>query len=174
MKRLIVSALLMVAIGVFGFLVMEESSLASREGAPLAMSYQDAVQTQIIPRSTAALQGIANSLVAAGLPANRVTVSMPDTDDLRFQIVAVRGARTLVGYIELTDASHSLGDPGRGKAIFTFWLEADGVELTTSYAPGPIQPYTTDAGIDALLAKLAQLEATVPEAAVKIRAFLGL
>mgnify|MGYP001559241268 FL=1 len=138
------------------------------------MDYQEAVTTQFIPRSTAALQGIANSLVAAGLPANRVTVSMPDTTDLRFQIVATRIGKTLTGYIELTDASHSLGDAGRGKAIFTFWLEANGVELTTSYTPGPIQPYTTDAGIDALLAKLAQLEATVPEAAVKIRASLGL
>ena len=42
------------------------------------MNCQEAVTTQFIPRSTAALQGIANALVAAGLPANRVTVSMPE------------------------------------------------------------------------------------------------
>jgi len=135
------------------------------------MDYQTAVTTQFIPRATAALNGIANGLKAAGLAANRVTVSMPDTTDLRFQIVASRAGKTLTGYIELTDASHA-GGPG-GNAIFTFFLNADGVELTTSYAPGPIQPYITEAGIDALLAKLSELEGKIPEAMVKIRAFLG-
>lgn len=136
--------------------------------------YQDIVTQEFIPRNLAALNGIRNSLIAAGVPANAVTVSMPDTNDMRWQIEAKRGNRDFIGYIELTDASHSLGNAGRGRAIFTFWLEGNGIELTTTYTPGGHQSYIDSAGLDSLLAKLAQLEATVPEAAVKIRAFLGL
>jgi hypothetical protein len=136
------------------------------------MDYQTIVTTEFIPRCMAALNGIRDSLIAAGLAPNRVTVDMPDTEDLRFRIVATRGARGFTGYIELTAAFRS-GGP-RSDVLFTFWLEGNGVELTSSYVPGPTVHQTSDAGLTALLAKLAQLEATVPEAAVKIRAFLGL
>jgi hypothetical protein len=147
---------------------------ASPQREVMHLDYQTVVTQEFIPRNLAALNGIKDSLVAAGMPASAITVSMPDTNDLRWQIDAKRGNRTLTGYIELTDASHSLGDAGRGRAIFTFWLEGNGTELTTTYTPGGHQSYVSEAGLEALLAKLAQLEATVPEAAVKIRAFLGL
>ena len=138
------------------------------------MDYQTAVTTQFIPRATAALQNIASGLIAAGLGANRVSVTMPDTTDLRFQLTATRAGKTITAYIELTDASHAIGDPGRGQAIFTLFVDSNGVELTTSYSPGNAQPYTTETGVDALLAKLAEVELKMPEALVKIRASLGL
>ena len=138
------------------------------------MDYQTAVTTEFIPRATAALQGIAQGLIDAGLGANRVSVTMPDTTDLRLQLTATRGNKTITAYIELTDASHAIGDPGRGQAIFTIFVDSNGAELPISYVPGNTQRYTTEAGVDALLAKLAELELKMPEALVKIRASLGL
>ncbi len=136
------------------------------------MDYQTAVTTQFIPRCTAALNTIRDALIAAGLAAGNVTVSMPDTTDLRFQIVANRGNKHLTGYIELSDGTHTGGAPGT--AIITLFLDANGTELTTSYTPGGLNPYLDDAGIDALLAKLTELEGFIPEVITKVRAWLGL
>lgn len=135
------------------------------------MDYQTAVQTEFIPRCQAALNSIRDALVAAGLPAANVTVSMPDTTDLRFQLVARKGAKTLTLYIELSDATHVGGEPVA--AIFTLWIDGNGTEITTSYLPGGAQRYVDGAGLDALLAKLTELEGKIPEASVKGRAFLG-
>ena len=135
------------------------------------MDYQTAVTTQFIPRATAALQGIANGLISAGLGANRVSVTMPDTTDLRLQLTATRAGKTITAYVELTSIRT---DPSRALAIFTLFIDSNGVELTTTYTPGNAQQYTIEAGVDALLAKLAELELKMPEALVKIRASLGL
>ena len=138
------------------------------------MDYQTAVTTQFIPRALAALNGIRNALIAAGLNANQVAVpTMPDTTDLRFLLTtsAFHG-KSITCYIELTDASHAGGV--RGTAIFTLWVAGNGVEITSSYLPGVANFYVTDEGVDALLAKLAELEGKIPEVAVKVRAYLGL
>lgn len=130
------------------------------------------VVEEFIPRMNAALSSIRTNLIAAGVPAGNITVEELDSTDLRWEINALRGARRLRAFIELTDATHTGGPPGH--AIFTFWVDGDGTEITHSYAPGGRQPYTTQAGLDALLAKLAQAEATLPEIRVKVRAHLGL
>ena len=135
------------------------------------MDYQIAVDTQFRPRALAALKGIRDALVAAGLAANRVNYQEVDTTDLRFSLSATRAGKTVTCYIELTDASHAGGLPGN--AIFTLWVDGNGVEITHSYLPGGAQPYITDAGIDLLLAKLTELEGKIPEVAVKVRAYLG-
>lgn len=136
------------------------------------MDYQTAVTTEFIPRCNAALNSVAQALIAAGLPASGVTVSMPDSQDLRFAITAKRGSKTFTGYIELTDGIH-LGQSG-GQALFTLWADVNGTEMTTSYAPGTVKPYITDGGVDELLAKLTELEGVIPSLIVKIRAALGL
>lgn len=137
-----------------------------------ALDYQTVVTQELIPRCNTALTNIANSLIAAGLPASGVTVSMPDTTDLRFQIVAKNGSKTMTAYIELTDASHTGGAPGT--AVLTLWVSGNGVELTSDYAPGTAKSYISDDGLTALLAKLTDLEGNIPAVAVKVRAFLGL
>ena len=138
------------------------------------MDYQTAVTTQFIPRVTFALNGIRNALIAAGLGANQITgPTIPDTTDLRFLLTtsAFHG-KSITCSIELTDASHAGGV--RGTAIFTLWVAGNGTEITTSYVPGISNTYGTDAGVDALLAKLTELEGKIPEVAVKVRAYLGL
>lgn len=137
-----------------------------------ALDYQTVVTTQFIPRSMTMLNNIATSLITAGLPATGVTVTMPDTNDLRFQLVAKRGSKTVTAFIELTDATHTGGAPAT--AVFTLWIDGNGVELTTSYDPGVARSYITDEGLTALLAKLTELEGDEPSIAVKVRAFLGL
>ena len=136
------------------------------------MDYQTAVQTEFIPRCTAGLNQIASALISVGLPAAGVVVSMPDTTDLRFQIVAKKGNKTLTAYIELTDGTHLGLEPG--KALFTFWVDGNGTEITSGYVPGSIQSYMDEAGVALLLAKLSDLETFIPAATMKIRAFLGL
>lgn len=136
--------------------------------------YSQIVTEEFIPRMNAALGSIRTALITAGIPASNITITELDSNDLRYQIIVRRGNRTLTGYIELTDGVHTLGDAGRGQAIFTFWLDGNGTEITTTYAPGGLQPYTTEAGLDMLLGKLGEVEGTIPEAVTKIRVFLGL
>src|SRR5262245_60793294 len=128
------------------------------------MDYGTIVNNEFIPRCQAALNSMRDTLITAGLAANRVSVSMPDTTDLRFQLTATRGGNTITCYIELTDGTH-LGQAG-GQAVFTFWIDRNGVEVTTTYTPGQIRSYQDDAGLQALLGKLSDLELTIPEAAV--------
>ena len=151
---------------------VNQSKASEVKSVAKTLDYQTIVATEFRPRSLAALKGISDGLIAAGLSANRVSYSEVDTTDLRFQLTATRAGKTIIAYIELTDASHAGG--ARGTAIFTLWVESNGVELTTSYTPGFAQPYTTDDGLSALLVKLSDLELKIPEAAVKVRAAIGL
>lgn len=137
-------------------------------------TYNEIVTQEFIPRMNAALGNIRTSLIAAGVAGNNITITEVDSNDLRYQIIARRGARTLTGYIELTEGLNLIGEAGRGSVIFTFWLDGNGTEITSTYAPGGLKPYTTEADLDALLIKLGQVEATIPEAITKIRVFLGL
>lgn len=137
-----------------------------------ALDYQTVVAQQFIPRCTTILNNIGTSLVTAGLPASAIVVSIPDTNDLRFQLVAKKGAKTVTAFIELTDATHTGGAPAT--AVFTLWIDGNGSELTTTYNPGVARSYITDEGLTALLGKLTELEGNEPAIAVKVRAFLGL
>ena len=136
------------------------------------MDYQTFVTTELIPRLTAALGAMKTTLVTSGVLASKITVEEVDSTDLRYRITAVRGNRTLVAYIELTDNLH-LGGVIPGQAILTLWLEGNGTQITHAYSAGIPQSYMDAAGIDALLAKLGQIEAAFPELITKARAFLG-
>lgn len=124
-------------------------------------------------RFLAAANQIRNALITAGLAANRVTVTEPNTEDLRVQLQATNGGRTLLAYLELTDGLH-LGLIEPGQAIVTLYVEGNGNQITTQYLAGNVRPYTDPAGIDSLLAKLTEAEAAIPDAITKARAFLRL
>jgi hypothetical protein len=138
------------------------------------MDYQTFVTQEFLPRAQSAFNSIRAALILAGVPANRITVSVPDTTDLRVQFEATRAGQTITGFIELTDATH-LGMPNEsGKAIITMFVTDGTNEVTHSYVAGNIRSYLAEADIDLLLAKLSELEAEIPALAVKIRARLGL
>src|SRR5258705_2451294 len=118
------------------------------------MDYQTVVTNEFIPRCTAALNTIASALVLAGLSATSVSVTTADSTDLRFEIDAHRGSKTVLGYIELSDAAHIGGEPG--SAVFTFYFDGNGSEITTDYVAGAANTYLTDDGLNALLAKLTE------------------
>src|SRR3972149_4329525 len=97
------------------------------------MDYQEFVTTQFIPRSLAALNTMRDALIAAGVPANRITVGEVDATNLRYRITAVRGSRTLVAYFELTPVGIIDGEMS---LIITLYVEGNGTEITHSYTVG--------------------------------------
>lgn len=131
------------------------------------MDYQTFVTTQFIPRVLAALNACRNALIAAGVPAGRVTVEEVDAENLRYRLTAVRGQRTLVVYIELTPVGIVDGEM---VLIVTLYVEGNGSEITHSYTVGVPQRYITD--LPNLLTKLGSAESTMGEVTVKARAFL--
>jgi hypothetical protein len=151
---------------------MAEQSIGAGAGAA-KMSYEE-FAPQCEARFLAAANQIRDGLIAAGLAANRVTVSEPNTTDLRVQLQATgAGNRTLLAYLELTDSLH-LGQTVPGQAIITVYLEGNGSPIATQYIAGNVLPYTDPAGIDSLLTKLGEAEAAIPDLITKARAFLRL
>lgn len=136
------------------------------------MSYEE-FTPEVQRRFLTAANTIRDGLIAAGLAANRVTVTEPDTVDLRVQLQATNQGRTLICYLELTDSTH-LGFQQGGQAIITLWIEGNGNQIQSQYVAGGILHYDDPAGIDALLAKLTEAEAALPDAITKARAFLRL
>jgi hypothetical protein len=138
------------------------------------MDYQTFVTQEFLPRAQSSFNSIRDALIAAGVQANRIEVSIPDTTDLRIQIQITRAGQTFTGYIELTDATH-LGMPNEsGKAIITLFVTDGTNEVTHNYVAGDIRSYLAEADIDLLIAKLGELEAEIPALTVKLRARLGL
>ena len=131
------------------------------------MDYQEFVTTQFIPRVLAALNAMRDTLIAAGVSANRITVGEVDATNLRYRITTVRGSRTLVAYFELTPVGIIDGEMS---LVITLYVEGNGSEITHSYTVGLPQRYITD--LDTLLAKLTSAELTMGEVTVKARAFL--
>ncbi len=135
------------------------------------MTYQEFVSTQFIPRVTTALQTLRSNLVSAGVAAGNVTVEEVNPEgDLRWRITAQRGNRTVICYIELTAAAVI---DNQMALQLTLWCEGNGSQITTSYAVGPPRRYDDPAAIDALVAKLAEIEGTCTgELLTAARAFL--
>lgn len=133
------------------------------------MDYQTFVGTQFVPRVTAMLEGLRSSLAASGV--NNAAWTSPDSADLMYRFQANRQGRTLILYIELTDNTH-LGGSVPGNAVITVWIEGNGNQITHSYTTGPPRSYDDDAGIDFLIAKIAEAEVAFPDLVAKARAFL--
>src|SRR3972149_9372909 len=125
------------------------------------MDYQEFVTTQFIPRVLAALNAMRDTLIAAGVSANRITVGEVDATNLRYRITTVRGSRTLVAYFELTPVGIIDGEMS---LVITLYVEGNGSEITHSYTVGLPQRYITD--LDTLLAKLTSAELTMGEVTV--------
>lgn len=135
------------------------------------MTYQEFVSTQFLPRVVAALNALKSNLNNAGVQAGNILVEEVNPDgDLRWRITATRAGRTVIVYIELTAA----GTINHQMALqLTIWAEGNGNQITSSYTPGPPVAYNDAAGIDALVAKLGQIEAaTTGELLTAAKAFL--
>ena len=134
----------------------------------------------LVPRIVTAMTNVRDAVVAAGQvssPVRLVTATGPtevDSNDLRYQMSVSTGnggnLRSVLVYVELTDATH-LGQPNNpGHAILTLYAEQNGgAQVTTAYNAGIPLSYDDPAGLDALLVKLAELENALPEATAKIR-----
>ena len=128
--------------------------------------YQQFTQDMRV-RALAALNTMRTALIAAGIAANRCTVTEEDTTNLRFRLDATRGARTLVTYFELTPVGVINGQMA---LIVTLYVEGNGAEITHSYTVGAPLSYID--GLAALADKLTAAEQTIGEVTVKARAFL--
>lgn len=143
------------------------------------MIYEEFMTNEFGPRCIAALTSIRTQLIAAGVSESRITPVAnfeQDTEDMRFAISASTGqggnTRTITAYIELTDATR-FGQPGLGKAFITLFAQTNqGAQLAHTYTPGNFEFYTDAAGIDALRAKLTQLESAIPRLITSARQFL--
>lgn len=138
------------------------------------MDYQTFVSTELVPRILAALNGMKNSLVAAGVVAGNILVHEVTTEgvnDLRYRLEAKKGNKTFQVYIELT-ASGMINN--QMALILTLWADGNGSQITTSYFPNTPVAYNDTAGIDVLIGKLGNFEATAQgELTTSARAFLG-
>lgn len=128
--------------------------------------YQQFTQDMRV-RALASLNTMSDGLVASGVAANRITVIEEDSNNLRFRITALRGARTLVAYFELTPVGADAN--GNMTVVITLYVEGNGSEITHSYTTGVPITFTD---IAPLLAKLTAAELTMGEVLVKARAFL--
>src|SRR5262245_35150775 len=136
------------------------------------MTWDDWVVQVLQPRATAALQSIRSALLTAGVPDNRITISMPNIADWRLQIVVnPPGGRTATAYIEVTD-TFRFGGPS-GRAYLTLGAQTDGgVSIAHNYSDSVLHSYTEDGGLDELTAKLAQLEDNIPLLLSNIKTYL--
>jgi len=137
------------------------------------MDYNEFVTQQFIPRVSGLLNGLRGGLVTAGVPSSGITVTEVNTEgvnDLRWRIVARRGARTLTAYVELTAGGVVNGQMA---ISVTLWVDGNGNQINTSYTANlPVQ-YNDPAALDALVAKIAALEGmSTGELLTAARAFL--
>ena len=79
-----------------------------------------------------------DTLVAAGIAANRVTVEEVDAENLRYRLTATQGPRALVAYFELPPVGIIDGEMA---LIITLYAEGNGSEITHSYTVGLPQRY---------------------------------
>lgn len=126
-----------------------------------------------VTRVSAALTGLRNSLVAAGVNANAVTVEQVEQEgvnDLRWRITVTRGPRTFICYVELTAAGII---DGAMAIVLTMWVEGNGGQIVTSYSSGAPVRYDQATEIEKLLVKLENVESVVAgELVTAARAFL--
>ena len=118
-------------------------------------------------RGVAAFTTIREGLIASGVSAGNVTVTVPDTTNFRILLTAQRAGRTVVAYFELTPVGIQDGEM---VVVITLYVEGNGSEITHSYTTGvPLKAFSQ---IPNLLLKLTEGENTVGEILVKARAFL--
>lgn len=139
------------------------------------MTYDDFI-AEFRSRVLAVYNGWRTTLLGAGVAANRVIISEPDTVDLRLQIEASTGnganRRTVTAYAELTDASR-FGEPANGKGYITLFAQTNqGTQVANTYSPGAYEFYTDETGIEALRTKLSELEAAAPQLLQNARTYL--
>jgi hypothetical protein len=127
-----------------------------------------------IQRVLAALNGIKNNLVIAGVKASSITVEEVTTEgvnDLRYRITATRGNKLLVAYYELTSNGFINGQMA---IVPTLYVEGNNGQITNTYSPGDPQQYNDPAAQQAVLDKLAVFEnMSRGELLTQIRAYLG-
>jgi len=112
-----------------------------------------------------ALSSIDTGLRTSGV--SNIVMSELDATNLKFQLVARRGSRTLVVYFELTPVSIVSGEMA---VIITLFVEGNGLQIAHSYVAGPPLRYLSD--MDALLLRVLAAEQTTDETLTKARTFL--
>lgn len=141
------------------------------------MTYEEFID-ELTTRVNVILTNIRSQLIAAGAASNRVTITTPNTVDLRFQIDASTGnggnLRRITAYVELTDASR-FGEPANGKGYLTLLAQTNqGGQVAHTYSPGSYEFYTNADGIELLRAKLTELENAIPQLITNARSYLRL
>jgi len=111
--------------------------------------------TSFAQRMQAAFTSLRTNLIAAGVASNRITIQEVDSNNLRYQIIAVRGGRTVVIYAEVTPVGTI---NGAMSIALTLSVEGNGSAIATSYTANPPATYTDASGIDSVIAKLSQVE----------------
>ena len=135
------------------------------------MNY-DAAAVSFLTQGVAELNAIRDSLIAAGLAANRVSVDTLDTEgqDLRCHLRANRGANTILLDIELTPVR----PPGPVMEVFiSVYLIVNGTLIATTFAPSPAQIYTSLTGMDTMLTKYTTIVGMRPELITRLRTAMG-
>lgn len=133
----------------------------------------DAAAASFQTQGVAELNAIRDSLIAAGLSANRVSVDTADTEgqDMRCHLRATRGANSILLDIELTPVR----PPGITMEVFiSLYLFVNGTLVATTFVPDPPQLYTSLAGMDTMLSKYTGIVMMRPELITRLRAGLGL
>jgi hypothetical protein len=143
-------------------------SVAHAQETDPVLAYQQ-FATSFVNRASDALNVMRNALIASGMGANQVTVTVPDSTNLRVVLTATRSGRTCVVYFELTPVGVQDGEM---TAIVTLYVEGNASEITHSYVAGA--PQKAFAALNNLIAKLTEAEGTVGEVTVKSKAFLRL
>ena len=132
----------------------------------------DAAAASFQTQGVAELNAIRDSLIAAGLAANRVSVDTADTEgqDLRCHLRANRGANSILLDIELTPVR----PPGTVMEVFiSVYLFVNGAQVVTTFVPSPAQLYTSLTGMDTMLTKYTAIVGMRPELITKLRTALG-
>ena len=135
------------------------------------MNY-DAAAVSFLTQGVAELNAIRDSLIAAGLAANRISVDTADVEgqDLRCHLRITRGANNALLDIELTPVR----PPGPVMEVFiSVYLFVNGTQVGTTFIPDPAQLYMSLTGMDTMLGKYTSIVAMRPELITRLRTALG-
>lgn len=137
------------------------------------MDWQTFVNTWI-QRVLAALNGLKNNLVVAGVKASSIVVEEVTTEgvsDLRYRITGSRGNKTFTAYYELTSGNFINNQMA---IVPTLYVEGNNGQITNTYTPGNPQQYNDPVAQQAILDRLTNFEdMSRSELLTQLRAYLG-